>query len=161
VRDSQKWREYRFENLILHPMLDQAKETLTQDECLLLVKRSRELFGFANVPIQFSNHSRRWARAWISHIVLPPWAMTPLTVMHEVAHTMTQPYKHGPYFVRAFLILVARYYGVSLRRLKALAREHRVKVAGSFPPGRGFSLEMCGAKPAPRVRFPKSRRVRA
>lgn len=92
--------------------------------------------------------SRRHACAeetWFgARVKLPLWARTPLTVLHELAHTVTSraAESHGPEFAAQYLRLVRRFLSEEhWSRLRA-AFEQRGVVVAAPPKGKGRILRL-------------------
>lgn len=82
-------------------------------------------------------------------ITLPLFARNPVTILHEVAHTVTSTgivAPHGPEFCGVFLALVRHFMGVeAAKRLRANMRTYRVKVDTRAVPAARFSVVSASA----------------
>lgn len=143
TRDTQRSKVYRWERLAVDdwPVGIHQEPVLTLDECQALVNRIYRLNGprfpkghfMAGKPrwgIPKVKHSRgTWAWGGSRWIKLPPWARDPKVVCHEAAHGLVEGDHHGPYYVRVYIELLARYCGKDRAGLLASAKEAGVKVA--------------------------------
>ena len=101
-------------------------EKLTLDECKQLIEKASR-FTKGPRPIVKDGRGCRKARGSAWHIVLPKWARTKWTVLHEYAHAVTT-YNHGPDFVKAYLKLVKRFIGRTEADILRMAfRQYKVR----------------------------------
>lgn len=142
-RDSQRSAIYRWERALPGGMPDTSRE-LSLDECRALVARVWDEYRPGDAPPRISDgRGTRIARGGSTGLNLPRWARRPLTVLHEVAHSL-MPNRdegaHGPEFATLLLDLLTRYAGVdrvAARKAGIEQRPRRVHFApGSAVPQR-------------------------
>jgi hypothetical protein len=102
---------------------------MTLAECEALIERVCHDYNLG-VPSIGDGRSRRRAayRRFSHHILLPRWARTTRTVLHEVAHAIADGDGHGPIYARVFADLLVRYAGIDKETVKEHAKKHRVRM---------------------------------
>ena len=85
-------------------------------------------------PRVVDGRGRAKASGSMHRIALPKWARQPATILHELAHGLTDAISdnhawHGPEYARCLLERYARYLKVPKRAALELAANYRVKIA--------------------------------
>lgn len=141
MRDSQRSKVYAWERKHVH--FETAQPRLSLDEIRTIVgKIWCDVFGPTSPPPDiYDGRGCRKACGGAFHLILPRWAHTATTTMHELGHAIVARRwtivggevrtGHGPTFVRVFCELLAYYYPGTFRlgTLLKSARACRIKVA--------------------------------
>lgn len=128
-RDSQQTTVYNWGWALAkrHPQLG---ESLTIAQCESLVCDIWSDYRADSLPpiVAFpsSNNLSALGKRW--KVSLPPWARTPLIVLHELAHALLDGGEgqhlepdHGPIFVKMYCDLLEHYGGIDIDAAKRLA----------------------------------------
>lgn len=138
-RDSQLSRVGRF-HWTLERELAKDSEPMTLEAATDLVADVFARYAMEPPAVRHRYNGRR-TYATTSRIELPPSGRTTVTILHECAHTITDRVlrnsrelpAHGPEFMRTCVELLVLFAGVSRKRLSALAKKERVRVARGVP----------------------------
>lgn len=140
VRDNQRSRVYAAERVLVKDRKILGEGSIQEAEAYVrsveadpiweeLLKRS----GRTPIPGGLKIESGRrhgHARGGTTHLVLPPWARSPVVILHEMAHSATRTGCHNWPFAAAFLVLVKEFLGEDQEQiLKQSFKSHGVRYA--------------------------------
>jgi hypothetical protein len=125
VRDAQRRKLYRFEKQ--HPLLRPLwSARITNEQAMAMVIKVCQDLGRKVPEVRFSCRTGA-AAASTSWIRFTPDKVSPILVLHEVAHVLTwiseDPEGHGPAYVGCYFALLERYLGISSDVLVADAKK--------------------------------------
>lgn len=144
---------YRHSTSFQTPYSKNSAPIMTMDECRAFVAMVYRKLGRVDPPRIKDGRGTTFARGGWRSINLPLWARTKPVILHELAHNLSaRDYiddGHGPWYMRYFIDLVARFLGADKSAMLKSAKAAGLKVAPASE-----------AKISRRVRSGKTRQAR-
>jgi len=133
ARDSQRQKVYEW-GWAMEKLAPGCKSLMSMEDATAYVAKVWADYSTAQPPRVQDGRGRRRAAGSMYGINLPKWARQPATILHELAHSLTDRISgvhawHGPEYARNLLELYARYLKVPKREALALARKYHVRIA--------------------------------
>ena len=138
ARDFQRSRVYQWGALFTLPCLHQLSRLRSERSCVKIIERACSLYGVPSCPVVFKTPRHQKCAYYYpdgGYISLPPHMMRADIAVHEAAHHIVnhlwpRSTDHGPVFVRVYMCLMHRLYGLEMSWLRASARASGVRWAG-------------------------------
>lgn len=134
-RDSQKSKLYKWETAFHRQHIGPNETKLTYEDAEIFVKKVCESEGLP--PLSIKKGRRDSGVAYMSYskksIVLPPWASTHFTILHELAHHAAnhkhgnEIAHHGPEFIYEFTSFLAKMFDIPQEEIIQHAKKHGLK----------------------------------